>query len=66
MKAIRSTGGQLTLVLRRGPELRLGSSTDLGLKLSVAARVFPLLEDGTVYLDVSVPERPVASSYLNP
>jgi cell division protein FtsQ len=65
VKAIRSTGGQLTLVLRRGPELRLGSPTDLLLKLSVAARVFPLLEDGTVYLDVSVPERPVASTYLD-
>jgi len=65
VKAVRWTGGQLTLVLRRGPELRLGSRTDLLLKLSVAARVFPLLEAGTLYLDVSVPERPVASTYLN-
>ena len=37
----------------------------LRLKLTVAARVLPLLEDGTVYLDVSVPERPVASATLN-
>ena len=65
-KTVRSSGGQLTLVLRRGPEIRLGSPTDLLLKLAVAARVFPLLEDGTVYVDVSVPERPVASTYFNP
>jgi cell division protein FtsQ len=65
VKAVRSAGGQLTLVLRRGPELRLGAPVELLLKLTVAARVFPLLEDGTLYVDVSVPERPVASTYLN-
>lgn len=65
VKAVRSTGGELTLVLRRGPEIRLGEATDLLLKLSVAASVYPLLESGTVYLDVSVPERPVASTYFN-
>jgi cell division protein FtsQ len=62
VKAVRSTGGQLTLVFRHGPEVRLGTATDILLKLTVAARVFPLLADGTVYLDVSVPERPVAST----
>lgn len=65
VKAVRFGDGQLTVVLRRGPEIRLGGSRDLNLKLAVAARVFPLLADGTVYLDVSVPERPVASTYLN-
>ena len=65
VKAVRSTGSELTLVLRRGPEIRLGEATDVLLKLSVAAAVFPLLENGTVYVDVSVPERPVASAYLN-
>ncbi|MGH3134173.1 MAG: cell division protein FtsQ/DivIB [Gaiellaceae bacterium] len=65
VKAVRSTAGQLTLVLRRGPEIRLGAPVDTLLKLTVAARVFPLLEDGSVYLDVSVPERPVASRYFN-
>ena len=65
VKTVRSSGGQLTLVLHRGPEIRLGSPTDLLLKLAVAARVFPLLEDGTVYVDVSVPELPVASTYFN-
>lgn len=65
VKAVRTTGDELTLVLRRGPEIRLGSPVDLRLKLAVAASVFPLLAEGTVYLDVSVPERPVASTYLN-
>ena len=35
------------------------------MKLAVAAKVAPLLDDGMLYLDVSVPERPVASQYLN-
>jgi cell division protein FtsQ len=64
VKAVRSSEGQLTLVLRRGPELLLGPATDLHLKLAVAARVLPLLEDDVVHLDVSVPERPVASRTL--
>ena len=65
VKGVRSTGLEMTLVLRRGPEIRLGEPTDLLLKLAVAAQVFPLLEGGTVYLDVSVPERAVASTYSN-
>ncbi len=66
VQAVRFADGQLTLVLRRGPEIRLGASRDLVLKLAVAKRVFPLLADGTAYLDVSVPERPVAGTSLNP
>jgi cell division protein FtsQ len=65
VRAVRSTEGQLTLVLRNGPEIRLGAARDLRLKLIVARRVFPLVEDGTVYMDVSVPERPVSSTYPN-
>lgn len=60
VKGVRSKDGQLTLVLTRGPELRLGAPSDLLLKVTVAARVLPLVDDGTLYLDVSVPERPVA------
>lgn len=62
VKAVRSTGDQLTLVLRRGPEIRLGQAGDLLLKATVAAAVFPLVESGTSYIDVSVPELPVAGS----
>jgi hypothetical protein len=53
-------------VLRDGLEILLGDTSDLLLKLTVAAQVVPLLDDGMLYLDVSVPERPVASAYLNP
>ncbi|MGL6278002.1 MAG: cell division protein FtsQ/DivIB [Gaiella sp.] len=52
----------LTLRLRSGLELRLGSPNDARLKLAVAARVLPLVRPGSTYLDVSVPERPVAGS----
>ena len=65
VKGVRTIDGDLILVLRRGPELRLGSATDLRLKLTVAGRVLPLLEHDTAYLDVSVPERPVGGSSLN-
>jgi cell division protein FtsQ len=65
VQAVRAADEQLTLVLRGGPEIRLGAPRQVALKLAVAARVFPLLADGTVYVDVSVPERPVASTYAN-
>jgi cell division protein FtsQ len=65
VQAVRAREGQLTLVLHDGPEIRLGAPRHIVLKLTVAARVFPLLADGTAYLDVSVPERPVASTYAN-
>ncbi len=62
VKAVRAHGDELTLVLRRGPEIRLGEATDLGLKVTVATAVFGLVEPGTTYIDVSVPARPVAGS----
>ncbi len=65
VKAVRSGEGQLTLIIRRGPEIRLGVPSELLLKLTVAARVISLVDEGTLYVDVSVPERPVASRYLN-
>jgi len=60
VKAVRTTDGELTLVLRRGPEIRLGAATDLGLKVAVATAVFPFAHRTSAYIDVSVPERPVA------
>ena len=62
VKAIRATGEEFTLVLRRGPEIRLGEATDVGLKVAVAEAVFRLVDDDAAYIDVSVPERPVAGS----
>jgi cell division protein FtsQ len=66
VQAVRSTDEQLTLILRGGPEIRLGAARDVVLKLTVAKRVLPLVEDGTVYVDVSVPERPVSSTIPQP
>jgi hypothetical protein len=42
--------------------VRLGDASNVALKLAVAARVIPLLDTGTGYLDVSVPERPVSGT----
>jgi cell division protein FtsQ len=60
VKGIRPVGDELTLVLRWGTEVRLGRATEVGLKLIVAAKVLALVDSGTSYVDVSVPQRPVA------
>lgn len=63
--SVRSTDAELTLVLRSGLELRLGDGSDLALKLAVARAILPALAGSRGYLDVSVPERPVAGETLN-
>ena len=60
--SVRFSEDELTLRLRRGLEVRLGNAEDLALKLAVAARILPLVEPGSAYLDVSVVERPVAGA----
>lgn len=50
---------ELTLTLASGTEIRLGNSGDLHLKLAIAKQILPLTA-GAAYIDVSVPERPVA------
>jgi len=50
----------LTLLLGSGTEIRLGDSGDLRLKLAIAKQLLPVT-NGARYLDISVPERPVAS-----
>jgi hypothetical protein len=59
VRQVLAGDGQLTLVLASGTELRLGDSGDLRLKLSIAKQILPLA-GGAAYVDVSVPERPVA------
>ena len=62
---VRAKGDELTLVLRSGIELRLGDVGDLRLKLAIARRILPVIGAAAghgAYLDVSVPERPVAHS----
>jgi cell division protein FtsQ len=51
--------GQISYALRGGVELRVGLADDLPLKLTIARQI---LGEATIvgYLDVSVPERPVA------
>lgn len=63
--SVSTEAGSLTLRLRSGLEVRLGDPVDVPLKLAVAARVIPLLGQGTLYLDVSVPERPVGGTTLD-
>jgi cell division septal protein FtsQ len=60
--SVTTVPGALTLRLRSGLEVRLGDPLDVALKLAVAAKVIPLLDPSTPYLDVAVPERPVAGS----
>lgn len=65
VRFVRIGTKELTLVLRSGIELRLGDLGDLRLKLAIARRILALPPaSGTqpAYLDVSVPERPVAGT----
>lgn len=64
LRSVTATRPQLTVVLRSGRELRLGLPGGLRLKLAVARRVLPLLTPERLYLDVSVPGRPVAGTTL--
>jgi cell division protein FtsQ len=60
VRQVRTGTGELTLVLTSGTELRLGDNGDLRLKLAIANQLLPLTI-GARYVDVSVPERPVAA-----
>jgi cell division protein FtsQ len=67
IRMVRVQQRDLTLLLASGLELRLGELQAVPLKLAVAARIVPslLTQGGFAYLDVSVPERPVAGTTLN-
>ena len=61
VKGVRLANDELTLVLRRGLELRLGRVADVGMKLTIVRDVLELVDASTTaYIDVSVPQRPVA------
>jgi cell division protein FtsQ len=61
---VRALDGQITLGLRGGLELRLGAPVDLPVKIAIAHGIVPSLArpgaGGPTYLDLAVPERPVA------
>lgn len=56
---VRSSERELTLLLERGGEIRLGNASALRLKVAVAARILWRARYALRYLDVSVPARPV-------
>ena len=64
--ATRQRSGEITFVLGTGMELRLGDTSSLPLKLRVAKSILSPLSAGEraalSYLDVSLPERPVAGT----
>ena len=62
--SVIATREELTLVLRTGLAVRLGDGSDLPVKLEVARHVLPKLAGAGGYLDLSVPERPVAGETL--
>jgi cell division septal protein FtsQ len=57
---VRASDHELTFVLAGRLELRLGDPAALALKLAVAQRLLPLVRTASSYVDLSVPERPVA------
>ncbi len=67
---VRALDGQITLGLRGGLEILLGSPLDLPLKIAIARRLLPVLAlpgaGGPDYLDLAVPERPVAGRNPQP
>jgi cell division protein FtsQ len=54
--------GEVTLRLRSGVEIRLGEPVDVRLKLAVARRALRVLPPEATYVDVAVPQRPVAGA----
>ena len=64
--SVSAERGEVVFELRSGLELRLGDVGDLAVKLEVARRVLPQLGGSGDYLDVSVPERPVAGETHDP
>ena len=66
VRMVRVRERDLTFLLSSGLELRLGALRAVPLKLAIAERIVPglLAQGGYLYLDVSVPARPVAGTTL--
>jgi cell division protein FtsQ len=67
---VRALDGQITLGMRGGLEIHLGAPVDLRLKIAIAHGIVPSLArpaaGGPTYLDIAVPERPVAGRNPQP
>jgi len=66
VKGVQAQNGELTLTLRDGREVLLGEPSDVLLKMAIASQILRRLDATLRYLDVSVPERPVASANPQP
>jgi len=68
IRMVRARERELTFLLGSGLQLRLGDLRAVRLKLAIAARIVPkiLAQGGYAYLDVSVPDRPVAGTDSQP
>ena len=62
IRTVRIERAEATVVLRNGIEVRLGRDHDVLLKVAVAAEVLTRTEPSTTYVDVAVPDRPVAGT----
>ena len=60
IRSVRLVDREASITLASGVEVILGAPSELALKLAVVSRILPLASDAP-YLDVSVPERPVAT-----
>jgi cell division septal protein FtsQ len=65
VRTVQAGEGGVTLTLRAGLLLRLGEPASIRLKLLIAGKILPLLSPDTLYVDVSVPDRPVSGTTLN-
>jgi cell division protein FtsQ len=63
IRSIRLVDREASLTLASGAEVLLGTPSELALKVAVAARILPLAPDAR-YVDVSVPERAVATNSI--
>ena len=64
-RTVKLERGETTILLRNGVEVRLGRDNELALKLAVAAEILSQIGAEATYLDVAVPDRPVANDALN-
>ena len=64
VKGVTTSRGELTVTLQSDRVLLLGEPSDVVLKMAVAGRILRRLDSRFRVLDVSVPERPVASENL--
>jgi hypothetical protein len=67
---VRALDGEITLGLRGGLEIHLGAPVELSLKIAIAHGLVPTFAlpaaGGPDYLDLAVPERPVAGRNSQP